>query len=151
MLGIFYEEALARLDQFYPMRAVTITSSDPQFLTPEIKHRRKNRMMRAGKPEIASALAVRIGRLIERANGNHLKKIDPRSGVDELWRCVGKLTCQGKHSPPDQVTYAEDLNKPYAAVSTDPEYTPSALRYTVGDNQLFITEIRSALGTPRRG
>ena len=38
------------LDRFYPEREITLTSSDPPFVTPAAKAqlRRKNRLMRAG-------------------------------------------------------------------------------------------------------
>jgi len=43
----FYKTALSLLNQFYPERTITVTSPDPQFITPEIKAklRRKNRLI----------------------------------------------------------------------------------------------------------
>src|SRR6218665_910819 len=65
---IFYEDIKARLDRIYPLRTVTLTSSEPAFMTPEIKGllRRKNRLMRAGRIEEASACARRVGKAIEK-------------------------------------------------------------------------------------
>jgi len=47
---VFYATALQLLDQFYPERTITVTSRDPDYVTPEIKAllRRKNRLTRAG-------------------------------------------------------------------------------------------------------
>src|SRR6218665_1036425 len=65
-LGYFYCDATVRLESIYPKRAVSITSSDLAFMTPEIKTilRRKNYLMRRGRIEGASACAQRVGRAI---------------------------------------------------------------------------------------
>ena len=57
----FYNTALGLLGEFYPERTISITSRDPDWVTPEIKAmlRRKNRLMRAGRVEEAGALAYR--------------------------------------------------------------------------------------------
>ena len=41
------------LSMFYPERKITVTSSDPPYVTPAVKAllRRKNRLMRAGRTE----------------------------------------------------------------------------------------------------
>jgi hypothetical protein len=46
----FYDSVLGLLNQFYPLRSITITSRDPSYITPDIKTklRRKNRLMHAG-------------------------------------------------------------------------------------------------------
>jgi len=51
----FYDAVLGLLNYFYPVRYVTITSRDPDFITPHIKAmlRRKNRLTRAGREEEA--------------------------------------------------------------------------------------------------
>ena len=53
---------------FYPVQYVTVTSRDPEFITPQVKAmlRRKNRLMRAGREEEAGALALQIGKIIKR-------------------------------------------------------------------------------------
>jgi len=59
---MMYATMLGLLNRFYPERTVTVTSADPQFVTPTIKVqlRRKNRLMRSGRTEEAGALAKRI-------------------------------------------------------------------------------------------
>jgi len=44
------------LDCFYPEREITVTTSDPRFVTPAVKamSRRKNRLMHAGRVELSS-------------------------------------------------------------------------------------------------
>jgi len=63
---LFYTIAHNLLDSFYPERFVTITSRDPPYITGYIKSmlHRKNRLMRKGRVEEASALAKRIGKEI---------------------------------------------------------------------------------------
>jgi len=58
------------LDCFYPEREITVTSTDPCFVTPAVKAmlRRKNRLMHAGRIEEAGALASRIRTVITRRN-----------------------------------------------------------------------------------
>jgi len=60
----FYQKMQCLLDQFYPQRTVTITSTDPDFITPTIKAQlwRKNRLMRAGHVEEAGAIAEQVRR-----------------------------------------------------------------------------------------
>jgi hypothetical protein len=55
----FYSKAMSILNRFYPERTVTITTRDPEYVTPDIKLklRRKNRLMRAGRTDEAGALA----------------------------------------------------------------------------------------------
>ena len=74
----FYAEALNLLNGFYPERTITVSSRDPSYMTPEIKAklRRKNRLMRSGRMEEASALAVRIGHDIDRRCKRQLRKIN---------------------------------------------------------------------------
>ena len=47
----FYSTSIALLNQFYPEQTITLTTRDPDYITPEIKAklRRKNRLMRAGR------------------------------------------------------------------------------------------------------
>ena len=53
----FYSIAISLLNQFYTQRRITITTRDPDLITPEIeaKLRRKNRLMQAGRIEEAGA------------------------------------------------------------------------------------------------
>ena len=46
------------LDTYYPVRAATLTSADPPYITPAVKHmlRRKNNLMRSGRPERSGSI-----------------------------------------------------------------------------------------------
>jgi len=62
----FYNTALQLFNRFYPERTTTLRSRDPHYITPPIKAklRRKNRLMRAGRTQEASAVAQRIAKEI---------------------------------------------------------------------------------------
>ena len=49
----FYSVILSLLDQFYPEKTITVSSRDPDYITPAIKAklRRKNKLMRASRVE----------------------------------------------------------------------------------------------------
>ena len=76
----FYATALRLLNQYYPERTITITSRDPEYITPDIKAklRRKNRLMRAGRIEEADCLAERIGQDITKRSKAKLSHINPK-------------------------------------------------------------------------
>jgi len=71
---VFYDTALRLLNHFYPKHTITVTSRDPHYITPHIKAklRKKNRLMRAGQTEKASALALRISKDIANRNQTRL-------------------------------------------------------------------------------
>ena len=54
------------LDKFYPEREITVTLTDPPYVTPTVKAmlRRKNRLMHAGRTDEAEAIAARIRTII---------------------------------------------------------------------------------------
>jgi len=60
----FYDTALQLLNSFYPERAITVTTRDPDYMTAGIKAklRRKNRLIHAKRVEVAGALVMRIGK-----------------------------------------------------------------------------------------
>jgi hypothetical protein len=89
------------LGSFYPVQTVTITSSDPVFITPKLKAalRRKNNLMHSGKIEETNALATKIGAAITKHNSIQLRHLGIRDGAKQLWDGVKKIT--GK--PPNVV------------------------------------------------
>src|SRR6218665_1253639 len=138
----FYQVTWKWLDDYYPLRVVTVTSREPAFMTPDIKYllRRKNRLFKQGKIEEASAIATKIGRSIARSSSRQLRDLDSSKGTNNLWRCVNSLTkASGGAQPSSQVT-AEELNQHYAATSTDPEYAPPRLRLTASQMSELVTE-----------
>jgi len=85
---LFNMETIGRLDTIYPLKMVTMTSTDPPYVTPAIKLllKKKNRLIRAGRLKEASAYARRVGQAIKRAIREDLSDVDPRSGMRDLWR-----------------------------------------------------------------
>ena len=82
----FYSTSIALLNQFYPEQTITLTTRDPDYITPEIKAklRRKNRLMRAGRVEEAGALAERIRKDMSRHSRTRLSKIDGRTDAKDM-------------------------------------------------------------------
>ena len=72
---------LELLHRFYPETTITITSRDPDFVTPDIKAklRRKNKLMRSGRIEEAAAIAKQVGIEIARQNAHTLKHVDAKT------------------------------------------------------------------------
>ena len=139
---LFYSVTGRILDTIYPIRKVTMISADPQYYTPSIKLllRRKNRLMRAGRLEEASACARRVGREIERVTSAHLRDIDPRHGLRDLWRSVDKVTGRQSNTERSSGISAEEFNQHYAAISTDPGYNAPIFKATAASNREVVTE-----------
>ena len=81
----FYSALLSLLDKHYPERSITVTSSDPPYVTAAVKSmlRRKNKLMRSGHVEKAAALAIKIGIAIKRYNSAELSRPDALTSVNK--------------------------------------------------------------------
>ncbi len=90
----FYNLASSWFDRFYPGRMVTIASSDPDFVLPELKAdlRHRNHLMRLGRVEEASALTKKIGILITQHNANKLRRLTSSDGASDIWEKVRAIT-----------------------------------------------------------
>jgi len=122
-----YEQMYRLLEQFYPLRQITVTSTDPHFVTPAIKAmlRRKNRLSRAGRTEKADALAKQIRTAITRKESAWLRKVNTRQNPKTAWAKVRQIT---KRDARDSFTVidgltSQTLNDHYAAISTDSQYS----------------------------
>jgi hypothetical protein len=126
---IFYSTAHSLLNQFYPERTITVTSHDPQYVTPEIKAklRRKNRLMRAGESSIR--------RDLERQSKNRLKTINGMTDVKDMWAAVWQLTGRKQDTGPVPGISAEWLNSHYVAISSDNHYAPPINKQSVAPSQ----------------
>lgn len=128
----FYNVVLLLFDYFYPLRTITITDRDPSYITPNIKSqlRRKNKLMRKGRLEEASALAQHIGKAITKRTKTQLSTIGETTDSRELWSCVRHLT--GKKSNTQKVNglTADSLNDHYANMSTDSAYCLPPLKHS---------------------
>ena len=76
-----YEYLHFLLDQFFPLKTVTITSRDPPHVTPQLKHllRQKNKLMKQGKIDSADAIAKKISDIIMKKNASVFSKANPIS------------------------------------------------------------------------
>src|SRR2546425_4672956 len=138
----FYTYALTLLDQFYPEQTVTISSNDPSFVTPEIKFdlRKKNKLMRAGKVEEASALANRIGLEIIRNNVTVFKGADETIDSRDMWGKVKQITNRRRIQKAESKVSANELNSHFAKTSTDVEYKAPKYKDTVSRNTELVSE-----------
>jgi len=82
----FYDAVLGLINYFYPERTITVTTTDPYYITPasKVKLRRKNRLRRAGRVQEADALAAQIGRDIANRNKTRLSKIHRKTSSKDL-------------------------------------------------------------------
>src|SRR6218665_2378390 len=136
----FYTTIGGWLDLHYPQRVVTITSRDPAYITPEIKYmlRRRNKLMKRGLLEQASALSTKIGREIARFNSVELRRLDTATGTKELLAAGGKLTGAQEQPATEPTITAEELNIQFASTSTDVSYQPPIWRSTASPSlQIF--------------
>ena len=94
----FYDQAHALLDSYFPLRTTTLTSSDPDYITPEIKTllRLKNTQMHKGNLEVADALAAKIGKLITKHNSKELTHLNSETDSFDLWAAVRKVNGKKK-------------------------------------------------------
>src|SRR6218665_2279004 len=138
--NLFYTSALSLLESVYP----TMTSADPPYLPPATKTmvRRKNRLMRSGRLEEASALARRIGIAIQKANNKHLRNIDPQAGPADLWRRVNQVINKRTTDGDSGVLTAASLNEQYARTSNDNAYSEPLKKHTVLKQQALVSEYR---------
>lgn len=122
----FYTYLHNLLDSYYPKRTITVTSSEPKFMTPALKAmlRRRNRLMRASRIDEASALARRIGQVIQYRNSIHLRRTD-KADLNDMWRKVRQITGRQnrRFETPLGIT-ADVLNQHYANISNDASYQP---------------------------
>jgi len=131
-----YDTMTGLLDKFYPLRRITVTSSDPPFVSPAIKAmlRRKNRLMRSGRVEEAGALARRV------RETNHskisLQDVDTRKCAQKAWTRVREVLGTGakydQTVPAGNLT-AQSINDHYASISVDNVYRQPARKTTVPD------------------
>jgi len=93
---------LQLMDTCYPEQSVTLTSTDPSFITPSrpIKFmlRQNNKLKQAGRVHQAAALAVKIGNVIKRHNSAELSRVDVETGAQRMWAKVRELIGRSKSS-----------------------------------------------------
>src|SRR6218665_1808079 len=138
----FYDTIHSRLNEFYPIRTITTTSRDPDYITPEIKFllRRRNTAMRRNRVEAAAALTSRIGRLIEKQNSRSFSDINRAAGTKQLWSAVRNLNDKRDTADSEMPFTAAELNDFFAASSTDSEYQQPIRKTTAMPNAQVLHE-----------
>ncbi len=127
-----YAQANSLLDQYYPEKVVTISSTDPPYVTPKIKLllRQKNRLLRLGRIEEAGAISDRIGKAIIKFNSTQLRNKEQTFDPREMWEKVKQLTRKAPLCDPPEGISADTLNAHYAKVSSDNQYVAPVLKDT---------------------
>jgi len=127
----FYLILYTLLNLHFPTKTITITSRDPPFVTPVIKAmlRKRNRYIRANRPEQANSLTKRITILVRAASSRTLAAPrGTRITSKALWSSVNQVlnkpafnTSSGNsHSSQTTNFQSAKFNEHYAAVSQDP-------------------------------
>ena len=139
-----YTVMRALIDRFYPEREITVTSSDPHFVTPAVKSmlRRKTRLMRAGRTAEADSLACRVRRIITHQSSKWLRDIDTKKSPAAAWKKVREVI-HGPRRDNNQFVCgitAQILNDHYAAISTDAIYQPPPMKLTAADRDIPVSD-----------
>ena len=141
----FYKLCTQLLDQFFPTSTVTITSKDPPYITPQIKYmlKTKNKLMRRGKIEKANSIADRIKAHVMSRNASSFSH-NPVKNSKDLWARVRALSGKNNKNHAGAISNidAEKLKVHYAAISTDKQYQPPAMKQTVNRTVEHLTEFR---------
>lgn len=115
------------ISQHIPSRRVNLGKNAPKYITPLVKTllRRRNRLLRAGKCEIAGELSGKIGKLISDNRANSLAGLTCRD-TKSLWKTVGDAqNNRDDHSLADlghPFDNPDAINEYFVKVSTDPTY-----------------------------
>ena len=113
-----YSQLYQLLDAYYPESTVTITTSDPPYVTPVIKCmlRKKNALMRSRKVEQAAALSKKIGDAIKKHNTSEFSNVDVLSDSKSVWAKVRQLTGRCKTTTDSSAVTSDSLNEHYVQV-----------------------------------
>src|SRR6218665_3428618 len=135
----FYSIIHSAIDKFFPMQHITIRRKEPAFMTPFIKVliRRRNKLLKRGRHEAAAAVSVRINSCIARRNAVSFDGLE--RGSRKLWTEVNRLRRPLNDTHGCGGLTADDLNRHYAALSTDHQYVRPSRKVTVTDtsNDVF--------------
>ena len=143
---LFYDKLLDLFNNYYPLRTITVSSRDPDYVTPAIKAklRRKNRLMHVGRLDEADALAKQIAKDISKSTKSRLSHISLRRGTKGVWAAVRELTGRKRQVAVVDGITAQSLNDHYAAISTDSQYSipvRKPLTTPITDNHVTDWEI----------
>jgi hypothetical protein len=126
------------INQFIPIRQVTITEGCPTFITPLIKSllRKRNHFMRKGQLDKANNLSVKVGKLISEHRSNILSGVDYKSSK-ELWASVQHTfragSCSSSLSARFGCKFADinAINDYFANIATDKNYDSTVIEHLI--------------------
>ena len=138
----FYDSLLLKLNTYFPLRKITLTDRDPEYITPAVKAmlRKKNHLMRQSKLEEADALAGRIEKAIVKYNTASLTQCSARFASSDMWTKVRRLQHATKPNQSCQSVSALSLNAHFTKIASDPHYIAPNRKATVSPSVEVITE-----------
>ena len=143
-------------------KTVTIREQDPPYITPSVRVllRKRNKLLRRGKTDLAEPITRKIGKLITNARTKLLSKASA-SDTRQLWQLLRRTHNWSRGNASSTVEInghaltANDLNAYFTEIATDPHYSDHSLEevlQSLGDSDLssfnpfsaeFITTILS--------
>jgi hypothetical protein len=132
------------INQFIPIRQVTITEGCPTFITPLIKSllRKRNHFMRKGQLDKANNLSAKVGKLISEHRSNILSGVDYKSSK-ELWASVQHTfkagSCSSSLSARLGCKFADinAINDYFANIATDKNYDSTVIEHLIDSFHSF--------------
>lgn len=130
------------MDKYTPLRRITITSREPESVTPYIKRllRRRNKLMRAGKISEADNIAEKVRIQIIKNNTESLKSQDYRKSSKAMWEKINEVRKKKRSDRDECKITAQYLNEHYTTISTDPLYQqPTRMEGPYNNSESFET------------
>lgn len=130
-MQLLYDDFLKVLQWFMdtciPKKSVTISHNASRFISPlvHLLLRRRNRLMRKGKLDLASLLSEKIGRIISEEKSAFLSSVNTHNTKD-LWSAVdragGNSTIRDISSYGPPFDNLDEMNGFFATIASDPNY-----------------------------
>lgn len=126
------------LDKYFPMRTITINSSDPVFITAGIKTllRKKNKLMRNGRIQEAGKISDLIRNMVIHNNATSFNNVNTRKASKNAWKKINSFLKPGNpqlatNFNSDLEVEAKKLNDYFASISCDNSYMEPNTKTTV--------------------
>lgn len=126
-------------DTFFPIRRITVTSTDPSFVNAGIKNllRKKNNFMRKGRCYEATILSEKIRAMIINNNKCSFTNVQTRRDSRKAWSKVneflGKSQKYSGNADKKQTITADELNDYYANTSNDTQYIEPSPKHSASE------------------
>ncbi len=127
MINNFYNKIWPIYEECFPIIKTRVSSRDPPFLSPIVKHLLKLRKNAINKRDNESShrLQERINKLIR---SNQLKAVKQENknqncGSKRWWSLVNKITGRGNNEVPlSHIIDPKVMNEHFQSINTDPDY-----------------------------